>query len=212
MSLPHWPASFAAADAQAADQAGFLPCPDLLHLHPDVELLGEILDQLTEVHAAVGDVVEDGLRAVALELHVPDLHLQAQVLVGLGLAVNLPEDRFLRVHAPAFHLPGHDRPLQRDDAEVMTRLGLHHDEVAGLDGLTGSIDIEAFAGILETDFEIIVVLFLADALKVVVHLQLAATLTVADLLHPRLLVAADHAAPETVIAYILVRIDHNAVI
>ena len=186
-------------------------------------------------NSAVGDVVEDGLRAVALELHVPDLHLQAQVrrqhagadhrlllpgdgilptldVVGLGLAVNLPEDRFLRVHAPAFHLPGHDRPLQRDDAEVMARLGLHHDEVAGLDGLTGSIDIEAFTGILETDFEIIVVLFLADALEVVVHLQLAAALAVADLLHPRLFVAADHAAPETVIAYILVRIDHNAVI
>ena len=94
----------------------------------------------------------------------------------------------------------------------MARLGLHDHEVAGLDGLAGSIDIKALAGILETDFEIVVVLFLADALEVVVHLQLTAALAVADLLHPRLLVAADHAAPETVIAYILVRVDHNAVI
>ena len=138
--------------------------------------------------------------------------LPALNVVGLGLAVDLPEDRLLGIHPFALHLPAHDRPFQGHDAKVMAGLRLHDDEVPGLDALAGGIDVKALAGILEADFVQTAVLFLADALEVVVHLQLATALAVADLLHPRLLVAADHAAPEAVIAYILVRVDHNAVI
>ena len=94
----------------------------------------------------------------------------------------------------------------------MAGLRLHDDQVAGLDALAGCIDIKAFAGILEAYFEQISVLFLADALEVVVHLQLAATLAVADILRSRFLVAADHAAPGTVISHVFVAIYHNVVI
>ena len=86
----------------------------------------------------------------------------------------------------------------------MARLGLDDHQVAGLDALAGSIDIDAFPGILETDLEEIAELLLADALEVVVHLQFAAALAVTDLLHPRLLVTADHAPAEAVISYIFV--------
>ena len=94
----------------------------------------------------------------------------------------------------------------------MAGLRLHDDQVAGLDALAGSIDIKSFAGILETNLKKVSVLFLADALEVVVHLQLAAALAVADLLHAGILVAADHAAPGAVISHILVGVYHNVVI
>ena len=55
---------------------GLLAGADLLHLDADVEPLGEDLDQLAEIDALVGDVVEDSLDLVALVLHVADLHIE----------------------------------------------------------------------------------------------------------------------------------------
>ena len=52
---------------------------DLLHLYAHVKLLGQHLDEFAEVHAGIGGVVEDGLRVVALVLHIVHLHVQAQV-------------------------------------------------------------------------------------------------------------------------------------
>ena len=64
-----------------------------------MERRSQVLDELAEVHALVGNIVEDGLVAVALVFHVADFHLQSQslgylpafnhggVLPTLGLAV-----------------------------------------------------------------------------------------------------------------------------
>ena len=73
-------AEFSAAGARTADASCLLACSDLLHLDAHVEGVGKHLDELTEVDTLVGDVVEYRLVAVALILHVTNLHLQTEVL------------------------------------------------------------------------------------------------------------------------------------
>ena len=73
-------AEFSAAGARTADASSLLARSDLLHLDAHVEGIGKHLDELTEVDALVGDVVEYSLVAVALILHVANLHLQTEVL------------------------------------------------------------------------------------------------------------------------------------
>ena len=79
-------AEFAAAGAYATHLAGLLAYADLFHLYTHPELLGEYLDEFAEVHTCVGGVVEDGLRAVALVLHVVDFHVQPHVRHYLACA------------------------------------------------------------------------------------------------------------------------------
>ena len=45
-----------------------------------MEGIGKYLDELAEIYTLISDIVEDGLIAIALILHVADFHLQAQVL------------------------------------------------------------------------------------------------------------------------------------
>lgn len=52
--------------------------PDLFHLDPDVECFRQNLDQFSEIHAVIGDVVENGFCLVPLVLHVPDLHVKSE--------------------------------------------------------------------------------------------------------------------------------------
>ena len=147
-------AEFAAANADAAYKPSFLTGAYLLHLDADTELLREHLDKLAEVHAAVGNVVEDGLGAVALKFHVTNFHFQPHfrgdtagldhgvLLAGdgfhpllhvglLGLAVDLA--KFVSsLDAFASHLAGHKRAFESDDAKVAAGGGLHYDHVANL--------------------------------------------------------------------------------
>ena len=51
-----------------------------------MERLRQHLDEFAEVHALVGDVVKNRLVAVALVLHVADLHLQFKLLGNLSRA------------------------------------------------------------------------------------------------------------------------------
>ena len=217
-------AQLPAAYAQTTDEAGLLAGANLLHLHADVELFGKILDELTEVHAAIGNVIEDGLGAVALEFHVADFHFQAQVIgqyagsdhgflfpgygflptlyvVWTRFAVDFPDFRRLRVHALALHLPAHDGTFQRHDSQIMPRGGLHHHQVPGFDALAGCIHIESLPGILETHLKVGIELLLRDALEVIVNLKLAAALTVTDIPFQGLLVRGYGTAPETVVLY-----------
>ena len=68
------------ARAYAPDSSGLLACAYLLHLHPDLERVGKYAYQLAEIHALVGDVIENGLGPVALILHVANLHVEAKLL------------------------------------------------------------------------------------------------------------------------------------
>ena len=168
-----------------------------------MEFLGEVLDQLPEVHAFVGDVVEDGLGAVALEFHVADFHLEAQagcqlagpdhglVLAGdgflpaldvedLGLAVDAAELVGVGVDAVAGQLLEHDGTFEGHDAHVVAGRRFHDDQVALLDDLARGVAEIDLAGVLEADFVEVVVAFLADAFHPVVAAELAAARVVAD--------------------------------
>ena len=66
-----------AADAKAADHLALVAHADLAQLDAGVEDAGQILDQLAEVHAAVGGEVEHDLGAVEGILGLHQLHFQA---------------------------------------------------------------------------------------------------------------------------------------
>ena len=162
-----------------------------------MELVSKNLDELTEIHAPVGDVVEYGLGAVALKLHVPDFHVQTELhrnltrtyhrlllpsdgllplleIIGLCPAVDFFEFTVLRSQPAAFHLACHYGALKRHYSEIMPRVGLHHNKVAGLYALPGGIVVDALAGVLETDFEIVLILFLSHSRKPVIDFHFAA--------------------------------------
>ncbi len=73
---PRRAAQRATAGANAADAACLLARAYLLHLDAHLEGVGQHLDELAEVYALVGYIVEDSLLAVALILHVADFHLE----------------------------------------------------------------------------------------------------------------------------------------
>ena len=169
---PRGAAQLAAAGAQTADAARLLARSDLLHLDADVEPLGEDLDELAEVDALVGYVVEDGLDFVALVLHVADFHVQTHVggdlprgnhrlvfegdgllpafdVVGLSLAVDFLVLAVVGGESRAAHLAGHQVARQRDDADVVARRGLDGDDVAPLEVEVVDVLVERAARILE---------------------------------------------------------------
>ena len=118
---------------------------------------------------------------------------------GAGFAVDFPELRFFRIHALAPHLASHDGALQGHDAQVVAGSGFHHHQVTGFDALARRVHVNALAGVLETHLEVIVELFLGDALEHVVHLQLATALAVSDIFFAGFLVGYNGAAAETVV-------------
>ena len=186
-----------------------------------MELLGKIFDQLTEVHSTIGNVVEDGLGAVALELNIANLHFQAKVVCqhsgtdhgflltgngilpaldvkGTRLAVNLLELLLLRIHAFALHLSANNGTFQSNNAQVMTIGSFHNHQVTGFYALAGGIHVNPFSGILEANLEVIVKLLLGYALESVVHLKLTAALPVFYFAVSRFLVKHYSTSAETV--------------
>ena len=173
---PRRAAQFAAAGAQSADASGLLAGADLLHLDADVEPFGEDLDQFAEVHALVGDVVEDGLDLVALILHVADFHVQAHVggdlprgdhrlvlqrdgllplfdIVGFGLAVDLLVFAVVGVESRAAHLARHQVARERHDADVVARRRFDGHDVAPFEVEVVDVLVERTAGVLETHLD-----------------------------------------------------------
>ena len=72
---PRGTAQFASAGTRSSNASCLLTCTNLLHLDAHMEGGSEVLDELSEVYTLVGDVVEDGLVAIALILHVANLHV-----------------------------------------------------------------------------------------------------------------------------------------
>ena len=136
----------------AANAPCFLPGTNLFHLNAHVEGFGQHFDELPEVYAFVGNIVEDGLVAVALILHVAYLHLQTKILRNLSTlyhgvvfaSLRLPV--FLHVHlfgdaVDAFNLilrpqiglldlQLHQASGERHHANVVSRTGFYGHDVA----------------------------------------------------------------------------------
>ena len=146
-----------AARADTSDAPGFLTGTNLLHLDAHLERLGEHLDELTEVHSLIGDVIEYGFIAITLVLNVTDFHIEMEVFgnlarayhsvvfARLGLLVALDVGRLCEAEyaldvigsalaATPAHATLHEGTHERDAAYVMTRSGLHRHHVANLEG------------------------------------------------------------------------------
>ena len=52
----------------------------------------QVLNELTEIHTLISDIVEDGLVAITLVLHVANLHVETQ---ALGYLTTLDHGRVL---------------------------------------------------------------------------------------------------------------------
>ena len=197
-------AEFTSAYTESSDKSGLLSSSDLLHLDTDTEFLGKDLDQLTEIHSSVCDIIKYRLGSVTLELHITDLHLQAKLgsnltradhclmltcnsllpsfnIKELSLTVYPLEFVSLRIDLLTLHLASDNRSFQRNDTQIVAIGSLDNHKITGLDTLSGSVLIDSLTGILEADFKKLIILLLIHAFKPIVHFQLAAALTISAL-------------------------------
>ena len=168
---PRGAAQLAAAGPRAANAPRLLACADLLHLDAHVERVGQHLDELAKVHPLVGNIVEDGLVAVALILHIAYFHLQSQVfgdlpalyhravftafglfvflhIHGLGHAVDAAN--FVgRLQVGFLDLQPYQPPREGHHADVVSRIRLHGHHVALFQVEVVHIVIVSLACILE---------------------------------------------------------------
>lgn len=143
VSHPCRAAQFPSAGAYSADASRLLPCSNLLHLYAHSESLRQHFYQLTEVHASVSYVIENGLSSVTLIFHIANFHLQTQVLRNLAAAYHsavlarlrllvlvqinlacLSVDAFylnIRFQASLLHLQQHQSSRHRDCSYVVSR-------------------------------------------------------------------------------------------
>ncbi len=170
--LPRRAAQLAAARADTAYTAGLLSCTDLLHLHTNVESLRQYSDQLAKVYALIGDIVENGLIAIALILHISDLHIQIQIgrnLAGLdhrivlsclcfavliqialfGYAVYLERLAVVRAVSMFAHLEFYQLTGQRHRPDVMARISLYGYYIPFVQFYLLAVEVVPFARILE---------------------------------------------------------------
>ena len=170
--LPGRAAQLTATRTDTAYTAGLLPCTDLLHLHADMEGLCQYSDQLAKVHALIGDIVENGLIAIALILHISDLHVQIQLgrnLTGLnhrivlsrlcfavliqialfGYAVYFERLAVVRIVSMLTHLEFYQLAGQRHCPDVVTRIGLYGYYIPFVQLYLLAVEVVSFARILE---------------------------------------------------------------
>src|SRR5262249_38680236 len=84
LAQPARAAELTPARPDAAEALGLVAVADLLNLDSQVEGLGEIADEIAEVHPVVGKEVEDHLRAVEDALGLDQLHRQASLADAMG--------------------------------------------------------------------------------------------------------------------------------
>ena len=99
----------------------------------------------------------------------------------LSLTIYSLELICLRIYSLALHLSADNRSLQGNNTKVMTIRSLDNHKISGLDALTGCVAVYSLAGVLEAHFEELIELFLINALKPIIHLKLAAALTIVAL-------------------------------
>ena len=199
---PAGTAERSAAGAYATDASGFLTCADLLHLDPDFECIGKNLDELTEVDAFVGDIIEYRFVAIALIFHVADLHVEFQifgnlacadhrvVLFGSGFLESVEIGRFgftehafnlgVAFHAGFAHLSGYEFPGQGDLTDIVAWRGFNSDNVADREWQMERVAVESFPGVLELYFNNVETRLMAGNVgQPVVAVQFASRMSVA---------------------------------
>ena len=168
---PRRAAEWSATGSDATDSAGLLARADLLHLDADLECVGKNADQLAEVYAFVGDIVENGLCPVALKLDITNLHIQVKIggylartdhggvlavariakLLHIGFR-GLAEDSLdFRIggHVGLLHLQAHERTGEHHLADVVPRRSLHGHPITLSERYTVRIAVESRAGVFE---------------------------------------------------------------
>src|SRR3990172_7606356 len=78
------------AKAVATEHPGTVPDAHLSHLYPCLVFIGEVLDKLPEINAAVGRKVEDHLTLIKGIFYIDELHRKPPVIdasdaIGVGL-------------------------------------------------------------------------------------------------------------------------------
>ena len=164
-------AQFAAAGSCATNASCLLSCSDLLHLYAHMERVGKHLDELTEVDALIGDIIEDGLVAIALIFDIADLHLQTQLLgylsalnhrvvfAALCLVIFFHVDGLgnavyalyvvCRLKVGFLYLQLDETSCHGDHADVVARTCLHRHDVALLQVNVVDIVVVALAGVFK---------------------------------------------------------------
>ena len=157
----------ASADAQSSQHFGFVPHADLPQLDAGAEHPGQLLDQLAEIHPAVGGKVEQDLTAVKGVLHLHQLHFQlaqgnlflrdAERLLLL-FAVFLHPAQVLRRGGPGhlfqrlYHLFGVDLTVgDGDGAAFGAAGGLHHHRLSHAVAAAVGVKIIDLADFLKSD-------------------------------------------------------------
>ena len=134
----------------------------------------EVFDELTEIDALIGNVVEDGFVTVALIFHVANLHLETQSLGNLatlnhsGMLAALGFLILLHIYGTCYaidtldvigglqvcllQLQLHQTSCQRDNTDVVTRVGLYRHDVALLQVKLVDIVVIALSRVFELHF------------------------------------------------------------
>ena len=135
----------------ASNQARLVTHTDLAHVHANVEVRGEILDELTEINAILGGEVEHGFLATEEVLDPHGLHLETVLLyqtpefvhgilaldgevVG-KLKVGIGGDAQYRFERSRELRDGNLEGIGGDQTDLGTTLG-------GADGIIGLDDVE----------------------------------------------------------------------
>ena len=164
-----------------------------------MECIGQYLDELAEVNAAIGNVVEDSLEAVTLILYIANLHLQTQVLgnlagayhgvmlacLGLSILLHIHltclaiDALYLYVGAQVglLHLELDQTSGHGNGTYVMTGIGLNGHDIAFLQRNVVGVDEESLAGVLELNLHIFAVIGSGYARQVIKGVQLAHAFT-----------------------------------
>jgi hypothetical protein len=69
-------ANLPSADADASQQFGRVPSPNLPHLNPAMECRGQSFQQFSKINPAICRVVDSGFAVILLDNHFDQLHFQ----------------------------------------------------------------------------------------------------------------------------------------
>lgn len=136
-----------------------------------MECICQHFDELPEIDAAVGDVIEYGFATVALVFHIAYLHLQTEVFcnlagayhrvvfqsLGLFVFLNVYLARFsvyafdfhIGFQARFLHLEQHQTSCQRDRTDIVSGGGFDSHHITFLKREFIGIEVETFPGVLE---------------------------------------------------------------